>query len=358
MSPANRNRLLAVSFLGMLIGGPIGAQPISPQESERRSHEGGYQLLLKGAQNPAADEATRLAKQLKKHPLKASDVGDPLRLFLLDREDGTITLVADEPDPGSNHVGSPRWSHDGKRILFDATRGEEFLNLRVKAIERGEEAPKLTDLGLGACPAWSPDCKRIAFLWNSQDPAVHGIWAMEDDGTQRRRAGEYGIPLWSPDGATFLIVSFGEPRSWKRIDTETGEMRPFEIPDGKFRSWPSWTDSGSIVTVIGTDQASTAVALVRPTLPGQQAIEAILWRRSPELDVTPAWPVYSAITRRCIFVGQSDKGMALYELEQGKPQQIRRLEAGDFDQRIAGLSLSPGGRYLLFCSTRPVAAAK
>ncbi|MFO0889732.1 MAG: hypothetical protein U0790_11405 [Isosphaeraceae bacterium] len=352
--------LLAGWIIGTLAGGELHAQPsASALEAERRGHERGSEILLEAAPNPAADDADRLAEQLKKHPPKVSNVEDPLRLFLLDRQDGSVTLVADEPDPGSNHLGSPRWSHDGKRILYDAMRGEEYTRLRIKAIERGEDAPKVTDLGLGACPAWSPDDKQIAFLLNSNDPAAQaGIWVMEADGSRRRRAGEYGIPLWSGDNRTFLIVSFGEPRSLRTIDIETGAMRPFELPDGRFRAWPSWAGPDLIVTVIGTETTSNAVALVQCERQGAQAITAVLWRRSPELDVTPAWPVYSPDTRRCIFVGESPQGMALYEVEQGKPAQIRRLEKGGPEKRIAGLSLSPGGRFLLFCSARPIAAPK
>jgi hypothetical protein len=67
-----------------------------------------------------------LAEQLKEHPARQSLVEDPLRLFLLDRQDHSVTLVADESDPGSNHGGSPRWSHNGKRILLDLGHAIDF----------------------------------------------------------------------------------------------------------------------------------------------------------------------------------------------------------------------------------------
>src|SRR5262249_55751177 len=56
-------------------------------------------------------------------------------------------------------------------------------------------------------PSFSPDDKRVAFLLNPNavPNAVPGIWVMQADGSERRRAGEYGIPLWSPDGRQFLI---------------------------------------------------------------------------------------------------------------------------------------------------------
>lgn len=347
----------AVLLAGAIVGAPAAGQQPAPPDARPPSK---IEVPAPGGLETARQATLKLVEQLKRHPPQVSKVDDPLRLFLLDRQEGSVTLVADEPDPGSNHIGSPRWSHDGRRILFDAMRGTEYQNLHIKALECGPEGPKLTDLGLGACPSWSPDDRRLAFLLNSPNEAVEqtGIWVMEADGSQRRRAGEYGIPLWSPDGHSFLIVTFGEPRHLKVIDAAKGQVHEFEVPGGSIRSWPSWAGGDLLVAVIGTEKTSNAVALVDVRRNEPEAIKAILWRRSPQLDVSPAWPVFSAATRRCVFVGETAQGMALYEVEQGKPAEVKRLEKGGLDQRIAGLSLSPDGRFLLFCSTRQPAAPR
>ena len=126
---------------------------------------------------PPPQAAERLAEQLKRHPPGLSNVDDPLRLYMLDLVKGDVTLVADEPDPGSNHVGSPRWSHDGRRILYDSMPGTEFQKLHIKVIDIGADEPRLTDLGAGACPSWSPDDKKIAFLLNPGAVPRHGVRA-------------------------------------------------------------------------------------------------------------------------------------------------------------------------------------
>ena len=41
----------------------------------------------------------------------------------MDVTNGEVTLIADQPAPGLTQCGSPVWSHDGRRILFDATPG-------------------------------------------------------------------------------------------------------------------------------------------------------------------------------------------------------------------------------------------
>jgi WD40 repeat protein len=303
-------------------------------------------------------EADLLAAALKQHPAQQSDVEDPLRLFLLDRQDGSVTLVADEPDPGSNHVGSPRWSHDGRRILFDSMREIEYEKLRIKAIDRGPEGPRITDLGPGACPAWSPDDNQIAVLLNpgAQPNRNPGIWLTNSDGSNLRPFLDFGIPLWSPSGRVFLIASFSEPRQISVVDfrRQPGTSRGLRLPRWKIHSWPSWAGPETLVAVIGTESTWDGVALVEVNPLGTAKVLETLWARTPALDLKPSWPVYSHSTGSCVFVGEGPGGMALYEVERGKPDGAKRLEDRPLDTRIAGLSLAPGGRYLLFCSTRSI----
>ena len=62
-------------------------------------------------EEPPAKAASQLADQLKRHPAQLSK--SPLRrgLYLMDLAKGDVTMIADEPDPGADSCGSPRWSH-------------------------------------------------------------------------------------------------------------------------------------------------------------------------------------------------------------------------------------------------------
>ncbi len=68
----------------------------------------------------------------------------------------------------------PRWSPDGKRLLFTSTppakEGEEKKKPQLYVIAvAGGEARKLTDLKLGVeAPKWSPDGKQILFVSPTQ----------------------------------------------------------------------------------------------------------------------------------------------------------------------------------------------
>jgi hypothetical protein len=52
----------------------------------------------------------------------------------MDLERGDVTRIADTPDRGATACGSPRWSHDGRRILFDVMPVQRFRMLRIKQL--------------------------------------------------------------------------------------------------------------------------------------------------------------------------------------------------------------------------------
>src|SRR5262249_40773605 len=53
-------------------------------------------------------------------------------------------------------LDAPRWSHDGKRLVFSASGSQPARSLIVDFSGRN-----LVDLGAGTKPDWSPDDKQI-----------------------------------------------------------------------------------------------------------------------------------------------------------------------------------------------------
>ena len=82
-------------------------------------------------------------------------------------ERGETTLVASQPDQGFDRCGSPAWSNDGRRIVYDAMPGDAVPLTVIKSISAGKDGLTVTDLGLGNCPSFSADGDRIIFLNNS-----------------------------------------------------------------------------------------------------------------------------------------------------------------------------------------------
>ncbi len=62
--------------------------------------------------------------------------------------------------------GNVAWSQDGSRLAFDAKRdGDEVAQIHVLNLAAGGEAERVTSLSLGARqPKWSPDGKRLLFV--------------------------------------------------------------------------------------------------------------------------------------------------------------------------------------------------
>ena len=217
------------------------------------------------AQETPAQAVARLVEQLKRHPVQPKEAPDRVGLYLMDVSNGEVTLIADQPAPGLTHCGSPVWSHDGRRILFDATPGTQWSLTRLESIDLGEGRPTVTDLGTGNCPTFSPADDRIAFLSNA-DGGQNGVWLMKADGSDRRLSASYGKPMWSPAGRQLMIISFEDPPQVTLMDANPDKSGVLRLPGQQIYSNPSWAGEGTIVAVIGPTEGDT-VALDRRQRP-------------------------------------------------------------------------------------------
>ena len=319
--------------------------------------------LAEAIKDDSAQAASRLADALKRHPARLSeDRGYGSQIYMLDLVEGGITLIADEPAPGLVCCGMPKWSNDGSRILFDAASGERWPLARLWAIEAGDGRPTYKDIGFGNCPTFSTDDKRIAFLLHpsAELGADTGVWLMHADGSQRRRVGEFGAPLWSPDGREFLINSYSLPTTSTVINLETKGAGVVEVPKSQIFSWPSWAGPGTLVSALSPKESykGDSIALIDVREPAEAKIIEVLWKRSEELDITPRWPVYRPETRQCFFVGEEPKKRRIYSVRRGESLQAKEVgvieEQHGRQTHLASLSFSPDGRYLVFQSNQLV----
>jgi TolB protein len=102
----------------------------------------------------------------------------------------------------------PAWSPDGKQIAFASGRSGRQKIHRMNA--DGSAAKKLTDGEfLDAWPAWRPDGKQIAFVSNRS--GNYDVWLMDTDGTRlvnlTNNKAQDTSPAWSPDGKTLAFIS-------------------------------------------------------------------------------------------------------------------------------------------------------
>ena len=296
--------------------------------------DGGEPSVVRGAAIRLAEEiradtiqaVNRLADALKRHPARLSrDRGFGYQTYMMDLVSGGMTLIVDEPLPDQNCSGTPRWSHDGRRIVFDTT-GNNWPVGRLMSIEEQDGRPVFAELGPGDAPSFSPDDRRIAFLLHpgAQAGAEPGIWVMHADGSGRRRVGEFGAPFWSPDGREFLINSSSDPTEAIVINLETKQGGVVKVRGHELFSWPSWVAPGTLVSALTTDGQADRIAILDVRRPEEAKVIEVLWRRDEDIDVTPRWAVRRPGTDQYFFVGVEPTHRTLYTLHRGASPGRRR----------------------------------
>jgi Tol biopolymer transport system component len=343
---------LAVLSIVLTAWRPIPAQEPAPAKPSKA-----IAPKLNDGKLAISSAVSKLVEQLRRHPAQPSKAADRVAgLYMVDVSTGEATLIADQPDAGITFCGSPAWSSDGTRILFDAMRTDEVQLAHLKAIELIAGQLTVTDLGVGNCPTSSPTGDRIAFLLNhgGVPGAQSGVWLMQADGSQRRLLGSYGRPKWSPDSRQFMIIDFAIPAQVTLMDVRPEKSGLLQIRDLQIWSVPSWASDGIIAAVVGAGFGDT-IALVDVTDPARGRVKEILWKmnftgKGP--SVSPLYPAYLPSTGRCVFIGKESKGMALYSLLRGQADPPKLLEPDGYDSLVQDVALSPDGRYALFSSNR------
>jgi RNA polymerase sigma factor (sigma-70 family) len=310
----------------------------------------------------SARTVSHLAEVLKGHPGQLSqDVGWGAQLYMTDLAEGGTTLLVDEPMPGGFATGYAKWTHDGSRIVFE-TAGGQWPRGQLMAIDLLRGHSTLTHLGEGNHPTFSPDDKRVALTLfpSAESGAAGGVWMIRTDGSDRHRVGVFGCPSWSPDGRALLINSFAEPTTPTVVNLETGAADVVRVAGHQIISWPTWAGPDTLVAVLTAKDEPDSIALLDVRSPAEAKVTEVLWKRSPELDVTPRHTTIRPGTRECYFVGAEAKRRGLYVIERDGSNRARALGVVEYllkerpgGQQLGGLAFSPDGRYLLFHANRP-----
>jgi len=154
----------------------------------------------------------------------------------------------------------PRWSPDGKQIVFFETRADKAARIYEVSPEGGTPRQLMPDdPSQQFDPNWSPDGSKIVFGGAGGDPAstVRVL-----DLTTRQvstLAGSHGFfsPRWSPDGRYLVAMT---------VDSATLYLWDFQTEKwtdmGSVGGCPSWSKDGQYVYVFGAN-ATGAVLRIR-----------------------------------------------------------------------------------------------
>jgi Tol biopolymer transport system component/DNA-binding winged helix-turn-helix (wHTH) protein len=241
---------------------------------------------------------------------------------------------------------SPRYSPDGKRIVFVSNRsgGDEIW---VCGSE-GENPVRLTSFRgpLAGSPSWSPDGKQIVFDCRPEGNA--DIYVISAEGGQPRRLttdpAEDIVPSWSRDGRWIYFTSnrFSEGLSgrlqiWKMPSgggeasqmTKQGGFEPVESPDGRWLYFTQDRGSSSIWRMPSAGGAES------PIFDFHQKNYSRIWTVTGDgIYFAEAKSTTQSTIKFFSFSTRSEKTLV----------EIDRILPGS----VSGLTISPDGRWLLF----------
>ncbi|HEY1015686.1 MAG TPA: hypothetical protein VGE07_23460, partial [Herpetosiphonaceae bacterium] len=260
---AFRDRLFGGASGNGATAGPAGDSPSLLITVQDRSGRGPYDLLVLALDGSGAVQAVPAHND---NVLGDRAPDGRLAYVHTAQQDGLPVeqIFGADPDGGNERQltfgpglsRAPRWSPDGKQIIFESTRdsatpGERdiyVMNADGSGIRRITDAP-----GWQGGPAWSPDGKRIAYHSKANQSERFEIRVLDlatgEDRLLARLADDSYWPDWSPDGDTVAFLTERQTTAeyvtaiWTVAAAGGESVELTGLGEGRNR-WPRWSPDG------------------------------------------------------------------------------------------------------------------
>jgi Tol biopolymer transport system component len=235
----------------------------------------------------------------------------------------------------------PRWSPDGRRLLFSSDDGHGYQIVVASGKDREAKALAEHDHGMSIDPVWSPDGSQIAFASNRG--GNYDIYVMDADGGNLHRLtddpGLDRMPSWSPDGSQIAYASErADNMDIYLMNVDGSHERRLTTDPARDRA-PVWSPDGTHLVFV-TGRSGTADLFSLDAASG----DVVQLTSGSSTDVQPAW---SPDGTRLAFVSDRMGNWNIFTMPAagGAAKQLTFAKAID-----RGPSWTPDGTAVVFSS--------
>src|SRR5215469_704266 len=267
----------------------------------------------------------------------------PTSIYLMNADGALQTrLISD----GLYHY-DPTWSHNGKRIAFDAgpNTGKNVSAQIYIANPDGSNQLRLTndtfdDWG----PAWSPDDSKIVFASNRG--GQYNLYIMNTDGSNLTRlTNSTGfVASWSPDGNHLVFDSHRDGLYQIYVMNADGSNVIRVTHTNSDETSPAWSPDGSKIAFTSNRDGNYQIYIMNADGSHQQALTSGKgnWR-----------PTWSPNSRKIAFVSVRNSTAEVYEMKADGSHQVDVSNNPGADNGNGGISWSRDGKLLYIVQEHP-----
>ena len=180
---------------------------------------------------------------------RAAQAEEANAIYIMRPDGSEVRMVA---RVGEKHAHMyPRWSHDGKRLVFEVlTLGTTDRRIYVVNVD----GSGLQEVAPDSMPYWSPDDKQMVSHRLLADNPTPDVYVQNVAGGGQELLAKGRSPRWSPDGSKLAVAV---PENLVVIDLVTGdETKLFANEVAQLFNGFDWSPDGARLAVVVTRPAS------------------------------------------------------------------------------------------------------